>query len=246
MCLFLLVGSRLKTLISILLTKIEARYKNGMKWLPGTIKSDNKDGTYQIDYDNQDFERNVNYESIRKKISINSVTTKELHGINDNVEARYKGGARWFPGKVIALNRDGSYDIRYSDGDEEKKVPADNIRFIDEKETFENRKSNSSVVDYMKGDNIEARFEGGPDWILGSIAEVNRDGTYDIRYTNGSKERNVSPRNIRSLNDEVDEGPPYYTGDTIEVLRGTRGSATWTSANIVKALRNGEYDVRFR
>ena len=44
------------------------------------------------------------------------------------MEARYKGGSKYFPGRITAKNRDGTYDIRYADGDQERDVPARNIR----------------------------------------------------------------------------------------------------------------------
>ena len=38
----------------------------------------------------------------------------------DKVEALYKGkGTKWFSGVVKRVNRDGTYEIRYDDGDSE-------------------------------------------------------------------------------------------------------------------------------
>ena len=38
----------------------------------------------------------------------------------DKVEALYKGkGTKWFSGVVKRVNRDGTYEIRYDDGDNE-------------------------------------------------------------------------------------------------------------------------------
>lgn len=41
---------------------------------------------------------------------------------------RYMGGTRWFRGKVMGRNADGSYDILYKDGDREQRVKESFIR----------------------------------------------------------------------------------------------------------------------
>ena len=41
----------------------------------------------------------------------------------DKVEALYKGkGTKWFSGVVKRVNRDGTYEIRYDDGDNEVNI----------------------------------------------------------------------------------------------------------------------------
>jgi hypothetical protein len=44
------------------------------------------------------------------------------------VEAQFKGRKRYYPGKVKAVNADGSYEITYDAGDNEKSVNRDSIR----------------------------------------------------------------------------------------------------------------------
>ena len=46
----------------------------------------------------------------------------------DVIEARYKGEAKWFPGKIASANDDGTYDVRYEDGDAESRVSEELIR----------------------------------------------------------------------------------------------------------------------
>jgi hypothetical protein len=46
----------------------------------------------------------------------------------DTIEARWRDGSRWYPGKVKAVNPDGSYNIRYHDGGRESGVPAKRVR----------------------------------------------------------------------------------------------------------------------
>ena len=42
--------------------------------------------------------------------------------IGDRVEARWDGRPEWFPGRVIAMNDDETYDILYDDGEDELNV----------------------------------------------------------------------------------------------------------------------------
>ena len=51
--------------------------------------------------------------------------------VGDAVEARYRGESNFFPGKIIQKHPNGSYDILYDDGDQEKGVSGDLIRAID-------------------------------------------------------------------------------------------------------------------
>ena len=37
--------------------------------------------------------------------------------LGEAVEAKFKGGSRWFKGKVVSANLDGSYDVKYDDGE---------------------------------------------------------------------------------------------------------------------------------
>ena len=50
-------------------------------------------------------------------------------GVDDKVEALYKGrGNKWYSGKICRVNRDGTYDIRYDDGDNDIGALQTNIR----------------------------------------------------------------------------------------------------------------------
>jgi hypothetical protein len=49
---------------------------------------------------------------------------KEAFTLGQKIEARYDGGD-FFDGKVKKVNSDGTYDIQYDDGDEEKGVKAE-------------------------------------------------------------------------------------------------------------------------
>ena len=47
-----------------------------------------------------------------------------------SIEARYGGEGEWFPGKVEAVNGDGTYNVAYADGDRESHVVAELMRLV--------------------------------------------------------------------------------------------------------------------
>ena len=51
--------------------------------------------------------------------------------VGERVKARYLGGKRWYEGKVLGVNADGTAHIEYDDGDEEEAVPRDRIQPLD-------------------------------------------------------------------------------------------------------------------
>lgn len=48
--------------------------------------------------------------------------------LGDRIEARYREGREWMDGKIVSVNTDGTYDIRYTDGKEERRVRKELIR----------------------------------------------------------------------------------------------------------------------
>merc|ERR1719440_2393164 len=93
--------------------KVEARFKGGARWHPGRITEKNRDGTYDVRYEDGDEERRVESRLIRKLGGISSPTKRttmdsdaeESYKTGDKVEARFKGGTRWHPGRIANVNR---------------------------------------------------------------------------------------------------------------------------------------------
>lgn len=50
--------------------------------------------------------------------------------LSQKVECNWKGRGRWMPGRVVSSNPDGTYDCKFDDGDEERRVPADRLREV--------------------------------------------------------------------------------------------------------------------
>merc|ERR1719502_37734 len=89
--------------------KVEARFKGGARWHPGRITEKNRDGTYDVRYEDGDEERRVESRLIRKlggaaRGAMDS-DMEEGFRVGDKVEARFKGGTRWHPGRITEKNR---------------------------------------------------------------------------------------------------------------------------------------------
>merc|ERR1712054_617354 len=104
-----------------------ANYKGKGKFYGGTIKRDNRDGTYDITYDDGDREMGVREADIqvpdddrdrdRDRDRSRSRAPRIEEGMK--VKANYKGKGKFYGGTIKRDNRDGTYDITYDDGDRE-------------------------------------------------------------------------------------------------------------------------------
>src|SRR6185312_6509208 len=106
------------------------------------------------------------------------------------IEALFRGGSKWFSGVIDKVNRDGTYDIRYDDGDREPSVPTEKIRVKGGVVRDEERPAGARKR-YKKGDKIEGKYRNGAEWLKGEIDRDNLDGTYDLFYDNGKQEMSV-------------------------------------------------------
>lgn len=57
-----------------------------------------------------------------------SKSSKPVFRVGLEVDARYKGASSYYPGRIETVNRDGTFDIAYADGDHEKGVRKEHIR----------------------------------------------------------------------------------------------------------------------
>eukprot|EP00953_Heterococcus_sp_UTEX-ZZ885_P003408 2370-Heterococcus_DN1.PRE.4 len=241
--------------------KIEARYKGRSRYYSGTIKRANRDGTYDINYDDGERELSVDAELIRSaetaarsspsrgttrtdsiddnsnQISRSSAKAVDFI-IGDKIEARYKGRERYYSGTVRRANRDGTYDIDYDDGEKELSVAAKLIRLIGSANKSKSTVADSSKklsIELLEGDAIEARYRGRERWYAGVVRRVNRDGTYDINYDDGERELSVAAALVRTKDDV--KGRHDSIDDS---NRGTTTARTTAAATAAHKPREGD------
>ncbi|CAE7718870.1 unnamed protein product, partial [Symbiodinium microadriaticum] len=195
--------------------KLEGNYKGSGSWYPAKVKSINPaDGSYTIEYDDGDNERNVPECNLR---------------LISEVMARYGGNSKWYPGKIKRVTASGSYDLLYDDGEEERNVPEDLVRARDAVEAEENEDSNEGATPgsskYTKGDKVEVRFRGRARWFVGEVVRVRENEHYDIDYEDGEQERRVPNDFIRPVSerDEKVHGDDYSVGDKVLANFGEEG-----------------------
>ena len=94
------------------------------------------------------------------------------------VTANFKGRGKWFPGKITRVNRDGTFDIKFDDGDSDFAVPRFRVRPVAKKGG-----SGGGSSDRLEKDTeVTVNFKGRGRWFPGKITRVNRDDTFDVKF----------------------------------------------------------------
>jgi hypothetical protein len=62
------------------------------------------------------------------------------------VEGNYRGKGKWYPGRINRVNRDGTVDIDYNDGEKETKVEESLVRIPIEPNFTKTNQLNSSLT----------------------------------------------------------------------------------------------------
>eukprot|EP00953_Heterococcus_sp_UTEX-ZZ885_P010886 6325-Heterococcus_DN1.PRE.2 len=235
--------------------KIEARYKGRERWYAGVIRRVNRDGSYDINYDDGERELGVDTELVRPvgATSAKADVTVQLRE-GDKIEARYKGRERYFPGTVKRVNRDDTYDINYDDGERELGVEARFVLLIGSinANSSSSKPSRAATVQLREGDKIEARYRGRERWFPGVIRRVNSDDTYDISYDDGEIELSVAVDLIRLLSSSSNSSSKYTADSaTVQLQEGDKiearykGRERWYAGVIKRANRDDTYDILY-
>lgn len=162
----------------------------------------------------------------------------------DKVEVLYKGkGTKWFSGKISRANRDGTFDIRYDDGDSESGALKINVRR--HPDAVKSSISHTNVdADFSVGDKVEVLYKGrGTKWFSGKISNVNRDGTFDIRYDDGDSESGALKVNIRRHPDAAPARIVLREGMKVEAR--FRGKERYYPGVLKRENRDGSFDIDY-
>ena len=249
--------------------KVEARCKGSKKHYAGKIFMDNRDGTYDVKFDDGDRDRAVPEASIKTAAGAGSDSDDRRKPAaklrtGDKVEARCKGSKKHYAGKIYADNRDGTYDVKFDDGDRDRAVPEGSVKAAirsgtaSVEEDSDAAASSSSSPKFREGDRVEAKSRGAKKFYAGTIARRNRDGTYDVKFDDGERDREVPARSVRAASrnsagseDRSDSdvaassssSPKFREGDRVEAK--AKGTKRYASAKVRKANRDGTYDIKF-
>ena len=168
------------------------------KWFKGRISRDRRDGTYDISFDDGDAEKAVEAVNIRpsdtKKRSRSddddddddgdnrrrggststSASAKRPFRIFEKVMAKTSRG-RWLEAEIDAVNRDGSYNVRYADSQElERDVPEEDVKAV--RGSHDDDKPSRAERKFYKGDEVQVEQRNG-DYRKGKVLLVNSDDT---------------------------------------------------------------------
>jgi len=199
---------------------IEARFKGGKKWFAAIVTCAYADGTFDIDYDDGDSESHVPAKFIRPLVKPGDDFSKpdvsdklSFDRIGSPIKARYKGGSRWYEGNVSGKNKDGTFNVRYGDGDVEEFIPKRLIKYnkegeeldISAEESFEDSIGSNDTLPigvdltrkYQVDQWVEAQFARKSKFYKGKITKILPGDKYAIDYLDGDKEASVHVRYIR-------------------------------------------------
>ncbi len=241
--------------------EIEGNFKGKGRWYRGKVGIVNRDGTYDIHYDDSDRERGVRAYNIRG-VRRHDPSVLSKYKTGDPINANYKSRGLWLEGKICQVNRDGTYSVRFNDGNIEKGVVDYNLRSFSAPQIgspTKNRRGPQSFEyddDILAvGDRIEGNYKGKGCWYKGSVARLNIDGTCDLQYDDGDTEKGVTMSYIRSVSDKPSShtqeefwfdsaaSADFMEGDNVEC--NYKGRGRWIEGDITHVNRDGTYDLQF-
>ena len=152
--------------------EIEARWKNKRYYHAGVIKSCNKDGTYDVDYDDDDEETSVAERLIRTR---HRTQTKPVE---------YSSGRIAASGPISTSKSQTHVQKQAA----QFQMPSGPVAHA----------VASPVQAFVIGEEIEAKWNNKRHYHAGVIKSCNKDGTYDVAYDDGDEEASVAERLIRT------------------------------------------------
>jgi hypothetical protein len=234
--------------------KVEARCKGSKKHYAGKVYLDNRDGTYDVKFDDGDRDRAVKKADIISKSGSgggrsDSDSDAKL-STGDKVEARCKGSKKHYAGKVYLDNRDGTYDVKFDDGDRDRAVPKADIKNIASGAGKSSSAFDGVRVKLRPGDKVEARCKGSKKHYAGKIFLDNRDGTYDVKFDDGDRDKFVPDSSIKKVGGTAlgigsPSRPSAILREGDKVMASCKGSKKHYAGKIFIDNRDGTYDVKF-
>jgi hypothetical protein len=161
---------------------------------------------------------------------------------------------------VSKVHDDGkTYDLTFDDGRKRRRVKERKIRSLDsgseddrrkrrkdkgsddddrrrkERKRYERRDSSDDDEAFREGDKVEAKI-GGKSRRPGKIRKAHADGTYDIDFEDGTRERNVPADHIRKAKKSKSK---FGVDDRVEV----KIKSKWVKGRVKRTHKDGTLDV---
>ena len=150
-----------------------------------------------------------------------------------------------------------TYDLTFDDGRKRRRVKERKIRSLDsgseddrrarrkdkgsdderrkERKRYERRDSSDDEESFREGDKVEAKI-GGRSRRPGKIRKAHADGTYDIDFEDGTRERNVPADHIRKAKKSKSK---FGVDDRVEV----KIKSKWVKGKVKRTHKDGTLDV---
>ena len=213
--------------------RVLVRFKGRNKLFVGKIVSVKDGSKYDVSYLDGDSEENVPEEWISKFVQ---------HKVGSYVEARRHGNVYndFELATVLKYYEDSAtYDLVYdADKEKEKGVTSGLIRASTKEKKEEEKNEENNDDDTLKeGDRVEVRYGGKKKWFLAKIASVHENGTFDVNYEDGDKERAVKSEFIRRF-------VPFKVNQEVEARY--HGKKRWFAGKITDVIDDGaKYNITY-
>ena len=109
--------------------QIKAKVDGWTNFYPGKITMVNNDGTYDIQFQDGEQKKNVLEAQIQGSI-ISTPANQILSARNkgDRVKAKVSGWKKFYSGSIVLVNKNGTYDIKFEDGEQKLGVTESQIQ----------------------------------------------------------------------------------------------------------------------
>lgn len=180
-------------------------------WHFGEIVTSNSDGTVVVAWDDPDGgpeTETMELEYLQKLDILN-------YTVGDDCEAKALEDGRWYPGVVTAINRDGTYTVRWDDPGNGPETEVLEPKRMTKKNFFKA---------YKEGDCVEAVFPDDGQWYPGTIGAAVADGTFVVIWDDqldGEKQSQLSPKQMRWRATPIEKlrVGGKYTGKVLKLMR---------------------------
>merc|ERR1712166_74331 len=151
----------------------------------------------QIEGGGDDGDRDKDRDRDRDRDSSSS-SSKKKRREGDRVKAKVDGWSKYFGGEITRVNSDGTYDMKFDDGERKRGVKETQI---EGGEDDRDSRSSSTSKKRREGDRVKAKVDGWSKYFSGEITRVNSDGTYDMKFDDGERKRGVKETQIEGGDD---------------------------------------------